>query len=385
MGSPPQSLRARIAIVGGGIIGLSIASVLGERGYAVTIYDPNGFGRGASWAAAGMLSPAYEAAGDDVHHPGLLRACFLSKELWTPWIARLGDAGGGQLGFLGNGSFALATTEADERRLARMTRQLERAGWPVDFLEKDDLVRWEPGLGGEVRSGLALTSDGRVDNRAVIAALLDHLASGPDVRLISEPAPLTLTGDRISVEGHDVAVIAAGWQSPGLSVLDGQSKRVLQDYIPALGALKAVKGQMLAVDGDPDRPPPPNLRHGSVYVVPRGERVIIGATSEDGIEHRRVDGDTIARLRAAAGRLVPALSEGAVRETWAGIRPGSPDHAPLIGPCNVPGVILACGHFRNGILLSPLTADLVADCLEPGPEPELAAAFSPDRFSPAPV
>ncbi len=385
MASPLSSSGARIAIAGAGIIGLSVAAELAGWGHSVTLFDPGTPGRGASWAAAGMLAPAFEAAGRDGHHPDLLAACFESKRLWPEWGRWLAADTPGGLRFVGTGSIALAAGDGDAAELDRMAAALAASGATVDRLSRADLLRWEPGLGEPVREGLALTSDGRVDNRAVVTALVDRLERNPSVRRVAEPAPLTLADGRIEAAGHDCVVIAAGWQSPGLRVRgDGRDIR-LGDLLPELAAISPVKGQMLSVAGHVDLEPRHTLRHRGVYIVPRHDRVIIGATSERGVTDRRVEADALSGLKAAASRLLPSLAARETLESWSGIRPGTPDHAPLIGPASLPGVLLACGHHRNGILLSPLTARLIAACLKPGPLPALATVFSPARFAPAPV
>ncbi|MCA8901097.1 MAG: FAD-dependent oxidoreductase, partial [Hyphomonas sp.] len=137
-------------------------------------------------------------------------------------------------------------------------------------------------------------------------------------------------------------------------------------------------GQMLSVARGPGTPSM-TLRCGSIYIAPKPDRVIIGATVEPGIATSEPDAAAIAALRAEAARLCPAVAEGETLETWAGIRPGTPDHAPLIGATAAPGLLVAAGHYRNGILLAPVTARMIADLALGTPLSDLERAFTPNR------
>ena len=377
--------KLRVAVAGSGIIGLSIAWALSKRGAAVTIFDPNPMGRGASWAAAGMLAPAYEAAGATGVHPRLLEAASASKRLWRGFAAEMEPAAGRGLSFIGNGSFALARTAEDSARLDEIETALKDADIFCERMDLSELRKWEPGLGDGVREGLALGSDGQVDNRSLISSLVARVEASPLISTETASAPLGERGSRIEVDGHDAVVVAAGWQSPHLGVTGPQGQdRPLSSYVDGLSAIRPVRGQMLSLGRDYE-PPQHTLRCGSLYIVPKPDRIVIGATSESGCTGAAVDASALRQLRTGAEALFPSLEHARQIEAWSGVRPGTQDHAPLIGATEIDGVYLACGHYRNGILLAPITAEWIASELIDGRRDPLAEAFSPSRLVAAPV
>lgn len=376
----------RIAVAGAGIVGLSTAFELSSRGHRVTVFDPNLPGRGASWAAAGMLAPAFEAAGGAGVHRALLAAGLASSELWKTWVADLSADGATDLHYRPSGSIALAVDTDGVARLHEIAACLRGVNRTAASLSSDDLDGLQPGLGPAVLEGLMLETDGWIDNRAVVRALLDRLRRSAGVELVTGPPPLRWAESALSISGYDGVVIAAGWRSPHILVDAGRGDKLpLVSLLHALEAIGPVKGHMLSLAQSPDQPLSRTVRSGSTYLVPRHDRLIVGATSEAGNTERRVDPQKVAALHHSAARLVPALTGRPILETWTGIRPGSPDHAPLIGEGSLPGAILACGHYRNGVLLAPLTANLVADAIEGERESPFAEAFNPARFVPAPV
>jgi glycine oxidase len=246
----------------------------------------------------------------------------------------------------------------------------------------------EPGLHPGIRGGVLAPGDHQVDNRALVQALLAACERAGAQMVAGRVAELATQGDRVTgvvlAGGETLAagtvVLAAGCWSGGLG---GLADEVLPPVRP-------VKGQLLYLRGPADQPLcSRNVRGLEVYVVPRGDgRVVVGATVEEQGFDTRVTAGAVHDLLRAAMELLPDVAELELLETVAGLRPGSPDNAPLLGPAGPEGLVVATGHYRNGILLCPVTADAVAELLATGQVPELIAPFGPGRFArgvPAPA
>ena len=369
----------RIAILGGGIIGLVTAFELAvKRGVPVTLYDPGPMGRGASWAAAGMIAPAFEAAAEEGVHPHLFDLCMESAALWPDFAIDLGHAAGTDPGFSAGPSLALAFNAEEVTALHRLARALDERGIAHEELHTGAAHLLEPAIAPDLLSALQMPTDGQVDNRAVVRALITALERCPLATLVNEAAPLRADGGRLSLEGHDAIVAAAGWNTACIKVEEHGKLYSLVNWDSALDEIDCYGGQMLSVahaSGTPEM----TLRCGATYIAPKADRVIIGATVEPGVATDAPNPVDIAALRGKAARLCPVLADLPALETWAGIRPGTPDHAPLIGASAVPGLFVAAGHYRNGILLAPVTARIIADMALGKPVSELDRSFMPNR------
>jgi glycine oxidase len=326
-----------VRVLGAGIVGLAVAEELTGRGHEVELVDPTP-GGGASHAAAGMLAPAAELwHGEEALH----RLGRASAALWPGYAARLGVP-------LREGTLLVA---ADAGDLAEVDRQVALArahGEEVSSLDRAALLAREHRL-GRVVGGALLPDDHSVDPRAVMAALRAR------VPVRSTP----------SEREADVTVLATG-APPS----------------PYCRLGRPVRGEILRLHAEPADLPSCTLRgwvHGQqVYVVPRATgEVVVGATQEEHDTPPVVTAEGVWRLLDAGRRLLPALGRARFVEATARDRPGTRDNLPLVGPTEKPGVVLAVGHFRHGVLLAPLTAQLVADHLETGRiEPDL----DPRRF-----
>lgn len=328
-----------VVVVGGGIIGLSVAWRLTQRGVDVTVLDD---GVDGAWnVAAGMLAPSGEAA---FEHPALVRLMEESARRWPSFAESLGT----DVGYDDAGTLSLAVTADD---LAEARR-----GWPSPVLSPSELRRLEPALSPRVRAGVYTATDRQVDPRRVVAALRERLSGRVIHKRVS-------TLDDVEAS---IVVIAAGCGTAALTGLP----------------IRPVKGQVLRLRGEPGL-----LRHvlearvdgRAVYVVPRADgEIVVGATQEERSDWTVTAGGVHELLRAAI-ELVPDLAECALAETLVGHRPGTPDNAPLLGWVR-DGVLVAAGHHRNGVLLAPVTADLIAGlALGEKPDP-LLEAFAPGRF-----
>jgi glycine oxidase len=330
-----------VAIVGGGIIGLSIAWRLVERGVGeVTVFDD---GVDGAWnVAAGMLAPGGEAAYET---PALVRLMSASAQRWPSFAASLGV----DVGYDEAGTLSLAVTADD---VASASRE-----WQSPVLRPSQLRELEPALSPRVRAGVHLPHDRQVDPRRVVAALRSRLGDRVIAKRVSSLDQLDAP----------TVVVAAGCGTAALTGLP----------------VRPVKGQVLRLRGEPGL-----LRHvleatvdgRSVYVVPRADgEIVVGATQEERSDWTVTAGGVYDLLRAAI-ELVPDLAECALAETLVGHRPGTPDNAPLLGSLR-DGVLVAAGHFRNGVLLAPVTADLIADLILNGTTDPLLDDFAPGRFA----
>lgn len=333
----------RVRVLGAGIVGLSVADELIRRGHDVTVVDPAP-GSGASYAAAGMLSPAGEAwHGEE----DLTRLCLASLALWPGFSSRLG------VPVHTRGTLLAGVDAGDVQQVERQLAVLDLAGVPYERLVRRELLAHEPGL-GRVAGGAFLAEDHSVDPRAVVAALLARVGDRVADRV----------ADRDEAAA-DVTVIATGANLPA----------------PYSSLIRPVRGDVVRVRTQErlERTVRAWVHGEQVYVVPRtdSDEVVIGATSEerDGPLQPTVEG--VWRLLDSARRVVPALDRASVVEVTSRDRPGTADNLPLVGPTQVPGVVLAAGAYRNGVLLAPLIARLVADHIETG---TVEPAVDPRRF-----
>ena len=364
-----------VVVAGGGLIGLSIAWRCAQRGLRVTVVDEDA-GTGASFAAAGMLAPVTEASyGEE----SLLRLCLASLQRYPAFVAELEEASGRAVGYRTAGTLAVGFDEDDMRSLEALRTFQRELGLEVERLTPREARRREPSLTPRLRGALQVTGDHSVDARAMHAALLAAaLAAG--VRLVRA---------RVTAVRRD-ADRAAGLR------LDGGEELTAGTVVLALGAhsgrlpgapqlpIRPVKGQILRLGGAEGLltgTVRALVRGRPVYLVPyAGDRLILGATVEDRGFDPRVTAGGVHDLLRDAIEVVPGITELELQESIARWRPGTPDNAPVLGSSGLPGLLLATGHYRNGVLLTPVTAEVIAEQLVTGRLPELAARFTIDRF-----
>lgn len=367
-----------LIIVGGGIIGLATAREAALRGLSVTVVDRGRPGREATWAAAGMLSPIAEA---EVDGP-FLEFGLASLRRYSAWVDAIEDESEHSVEYREAGKLRLAFTEADRVELAERRVWAEDRGLGVRWLEPEELRREHPDLSLSVRGALLLEDDYRVDNRRLADALV-------------EAARTAGTRFRSGIEVQGIA--SAGGRVTGVTTIDGetlQADRVLVAAGAWSGALEGlpdelpvhpVRGQMLALR--PDRLPWERvLESAEVYLIPREDgRLLVGATVEDAGFQPGITAEGVRSLLDGALRLVPVLGSASIEEFWSGFRPGTPDGRPILGADpKLEGLFVATGHFRNGILLAPLTgASMAALIADDTSGPSLPAAFAPGRTLPA--
>ena len=357
----------KIAVLGAGMIGLCCAWELADRGAEIVLFDPRPAGQGASWAAAGMLGPAFEAMQPSEVHTDLAAFCLAGADVWDAFAARLQSFASQPIGYVAGPSLAVAKSDAQEAHLATLRATLTEKAIAFETLGIERALSFEPALSPDLKQVLQLPTDGHVDNRRVVKALLAVCDRHPRIQTRFRQTPDSI--DEL-LKSFDQVLITAGWESNAVHDVG----------LP----MEPVSGQLLSVSsirGMPTR----TIRAGNVYIAPKSDRIVIGATVEPGTARDVVDDDAVAALLDEASALCPTLKEGRVLETWFGVRPGLPDHAPAIGRTDNPYVFIASGHHRNGILLGPLTAQWVADMMIDANVPALAEPFSPNRFARAAV
>jgi glycine oxidase len=384
------AVAPRIAILGAGIIGLTLAYELAVlRRAHVTLYDPNPPGQGASWAAAGMLAPAFEASFEAAFeaealpgvHPRLFELARASAALWPRFAAELAARAAQPVTRMAAPTLAIARNLAESAGLDRLAAGLTETRTDFIPLTSAGARTLEPALSPDTQGGLLLPTDTGVNNREVITALLAVLRARPNVTFIAAPAPLRAVGGVVRLAGHDVIVAAAGWQTAALKVEENGALYSLVNWDTALDDIDGCGGQMLAVAAGPGAPSR-IVRAGHIYLVPRGKNLIIGATVEPGRALTAPEPAAIGALHTAAIGLCPGLADLPITDRWTGTRPGTPDAAPFLGQTQMPGLFVAAGHYRNGILLAPVTANILAAQIfgeDPG---ELAASFCLHRPRP---
>src|SRR5579884_1078605 len=382
MNASPAVLSScpKTVVIGAGVIGLGIAWRLAQAGCKVSVYDRAAAGGGASRAAAGMLAAAVET------EPGeerLLTLTLESQRLWPDFARELEAASGIAVEYRDEGTMVVALTRDDTAQLRHNYEFQKALGLDLEWLSGAEARRREPHLRPGLPAAVLSPRDHQVDNRRLAAALALALRGAGGV--LHEHCPVrevTLAGDRVcgvvtaaGPEAADVVVLAAGAWSREVGGIP-------RAFVPPV---RPIKGQMLALGMDGTAP---LLRHviwaPKAYLVPRRDgRLVVGGTVEErGFDDSLTAGGLLALLEGA-WRAVPAIEELAVAETWVGFRPGSRDDAPILGPSGIDGLVVATGHHRNGILLTPVSAGVIADLVLNGRVPEVARPFGPERFAAA--
>ncbi|MFI6010386.1 glycine oxidase ThiO [Streptomyces sp. NPDC051243] len=373
-----------VLVIGGGIIGLVTAWRAAQRGFTTTVVDPEP-GGGAAQVAAGML-----AAVTELHYgeQTLLGLNLASARRYPDFAAELTELTGHDLGYRRCGTLAVALDSDDRAHLRELHTLQRRSGLDSEWLSGRECRRLEPMLAPGVRGGLRVDGDHQIDPRRLAAALVAaceragvvfHRSWAERLDVVRDRAAGVTAADGTAL-GADQVVLAAG-------SLSGRLPGVPDDVLPPV---RPVKGQVLRLTV-PKRYAPflsrtvrAVVRGSQVYLVPResGE-LVVGATSEELGWDTTVTAGGVYELLRDAHELVPGITELPLTETRAGLRPGSPDNAPLLGPTELEGLSLATGHYRNGVLLTPVTGDAMAHVLATGELPEEARPFTPKRFSPA--
>jgi glycine oxidase len=373
-----SSVRPKTVIIGAGVMGLGIAWRLAQADCPVTVYDRAEAGHGASWAAAGMLAAAVET------EPGeetLLALTLESQRMWPGFAHELEAASGISVGYRDEGTIVVALTRDDAEQL-RFTYDFQKSlGLSLEWLPGAEARRREPHLRPGIPGAVFSPRDHQVENRRLVSALASAARRAGVVLREHQPVrEVDIT------RGHACGVVTDRGRDPADFVIlaaGAWSREIAGIPAAQLPPVRPIKGQMLSLRMDPSVP---LLRHviwlPRGYLVPREDgRLVVGWTVEErGFDDTLTAGGLLALLEGA-WRAVPAIEELPIAETWVGFRPGSRDDAPILGPSGVDGLVVATGHHRNGILLTPLTVEVISTYVLTGRLSGIVEPFTPKRFA----
>jgi glycine oxidase len=375
--------RFDVVVVGGGLIGTSIAFELAAQKRKVSLIDRQQPGREASWAAAGMLSPGPDS-------PEALPLVFLGKEslrLYPQFVASIEQASGKPAAFARTGTFEIFDHPDAVARRGRLLTQYSELGLSAGALSIESACGVEPALNPAAKAVAWLPGEATIDPRLLIdAALLAAKNRGVEILTDCGVSSILTAADRctgVMVDGRAISadhiIIAAGSFCSGFAEDVSPASVRLSRYAPTL----PVRGQLMALRSNKVKLNKV-LRSEQGYIVPRPDgRIIAGSTLENVGFTKVTTPEGLRGIFQAAVALAPALADAEIVETWAGLRPDTPDHLPIIGPTDVSGLLIATGHYRNGILLAPITAKLIRDWIVEGKTSYNVEAFSPLRFAAA--
>lgn len=363
-----------VAIVGGGLIGCSIAHELAAEKLKIIVLEKQEPGREASWAAAGMLSPAPDSPLDLPLVP-LARA---SLAIYPGFVRVLEGESGKPTGYAQQGTLQAFAGPYAERDRDEMVAHHRRLSLSAEAISVESAQRKEPSLGTSIRYVAFLPDEASVEPRLLMEAVKDAcIRRGVTIRANTRVNSLLYEKNRcvgVSAPQKIAAnhvVLAAGCFSAELTANTSAA------FIPT----RPIRGQMLALKPRDFRLQQV-LRSEKGYLVPRMDgRIVAGSTTEDVGFEKKVTAAGISRILSAAFELCPKLADAELLETWSGLRPGSPDTLPILGPTEIDGLTAATGHYRNGILLAPITAKLLRGWIIGGQTDFDATAFSPLRFT----
>ena len=373
-----------LVAIGAGVIGLACAWRAAQAGMSVLVLERDEPGAGASGVAAGMLAPVTEA---DFGEEALLELNLSGRELWGGFAAELEELTGMPSGYAEDGALVVAADRDDTAELRRLHDFQRRLGLDAAWLTPRKCRELEPGLAPRVGGAILAPQDGHVDPRAVVRALVGALeAAGGELIAGAEVVSLEAEAGRVTglattdgrrVSAGAVLVAAGAWSAQGALASECGAP-----------AVRPVKGQLLELRVRRGHSPPARrvIRTPRCYVVTRGRAangevgVVIGATVEEQGFDTAVTADGVFRLLEAAWEVLPEVGELELVSARAGLRPGTPDNAPAIGRGEPEGLLWATGHYRNGVLLAPITARAVVELLRGAEMPEKLRPFDPARF-----
>jgi glycine oxidase len=368
---------ADVIIIGGGVIGLTIARALGQRGVRdVLLLERGRFGAEASWAAGGMIVPQVEVD----HGDSFFQLACSSRDLYPAFAESLKEETGIDVELDRTGTLCLGFTQRDEAELRHRYDWQKSEGLKVEWLSGNEARRLEPALSAEVRAALRFPMDVQVENRRLVNALVRtneelgaQLIAGSSVKAlrIENGKIIGVDATTGSVDAPVVVLAAGAWTS----LIESP-----HTDLPAIG-IEPVRGQMLCFEAQPQL-----ARHviysARGYLVPRRDgRVLAGSTAEHVGFDKRTTHEGESAIKSMAIEIAPEMAALPLIDSWAGFRPRAKDGLPVLGPCaEIAGLFYATGHYRNGILLAPISGSLIADAIVDGVLPESLSAFSPDRF-----
>jgi glycine oxidase len=364
-----------VLVIGAGVIGAAIADALAQRGVDVTVIDMRSPGRGASQASAGLLTPYIEGRIDDA----LLGLLTRSLPLWDEFIAGVCERSALAVEYARTGTFEVALDESDATRLSEMRSWLDASGVACEWTTGADVARFEPAVNPTATAGLFIPRQGFVAVPPLVKALVQ--AARLQGARFEEPVEAV----RVETRSRGPVVVHAGdrrYEADAVVVAAGTwSGRVRVEGLPKL-PVKPMRGQLLHLKWESGPMPARPVWGTRSYTVPwQPDTLLVGATLEDvGFEERTTVAG-VQELLDGVGELLPGARQASLLEVRVGLRPSTADLLPIIGPLAVnPRVVVATGHYRNGILLTPLTAEIVAKQIVDGITDPAVAITTPGRF-----
>jgi glycine oxidase len=366
-------MRSDVVVVGAGLQGCGVALRLAQAGRDVIVLERSIPGAEASSAAGGILSPGVEA------EPGPFHVlCEQSLARWRGFAEEVERLSGTWIGYRAGGTLEVSLDDRFTPVLAGRAAQLERAGVEVEVLDGEAARRLEPGLSAQARGALFFPSEASVDPR-LLGRALHAAAARAGARFVQgQVRAIAFEGGCVAGVDHEAGRIEAG---AVVLAAGAWSMQVEGNGLPA-GAVRPVRGQIAVLD---TRPPLLSrvIFSDKGYVVPRPDgRVLCGSTMEEAGFEKAVTAGGLLRVLELAVEVAPGLAAAPVVETWSNFRPATPDGLPILGPGSAAGLFYATGHYRNGVLLTPITADAVADAVLGRSTPVDLAPFGPARLSP---
>lgn len=367
-----------VIVIGGGLIGCSIALRLAQTRMKVAIFDRKDFGGEASSAAAGMLSPQ----GEKIEPEIFSNLCLASRELYPNFVSELEELTGQKIPYRQDGSLLVGIQEAECRELKEVFEKQTSHGLRLELLSSEEARRRLPGLSPEIRCALFVPGDHWVDSKQLCKVLVEA-CSGLGVTLSAETEVTRLKardGRLESIAVRPTGGSAESKISAGHFILAAGcwSKHLVEPLGMSL-PIEPCRGQIVEFEASTELPHV--VRAGHHYLVPRiNNRILAGTTAEYVGYEKAVTGGGLRSILEGVERIAPLVRNLRFCRAWAGLRPDTPDHLPVLGFWELENLVLATGHFRNGILLAPITAQLVSELVVRGSTRESLQAYNPRRF-----
>jgi glycine oxidase len=364
---------AEIVIVGGGVIGLAVARALAARGVGdILLLERAAIGMEASYAAAGMIAPQVEADEPDI----FFRLLCESRDRYPAFASTLQEETGIDVEFDTTGTLYLAFTSTDEENIQRRFEWQKRAGLPVERLTAAEARALEPIISNHVRAALKFPVDTQVESRLLVKALAESCCRR-GVGLVTETRVASLRTSGGKVVGVETS---SGFVATNNVVVAGGAWSSMIQGLPDI-PIEPVRGQMLCFLSEP-KIADHVIYSPRGYLVPRRDgRLLAGSTTELVGYDKAVSTSGMLQISSHAFEISPRIHTLRILDSWAGLRPRAADNLPVLGPCGeIKGLVYATGHYRNGILLAPLTGELIASAIIDEIIPPLLTAFTADRF-----
>ncbi len=374
----PSSQHPDVIVIGGGLIGCSIALRLAQAGLRVTVLERGRAGAEASSAAAGMLS-----AQGETHEAGpLFDLCMASRRMYPNFAREVEELSGFKVDYRREGTMLVATSERERRELETIYRDQKRMRLSIERLSAKAVRARVPGLSRRIDFGLLVSGDHWLDNEKISAAVAAACARA-GVEILSGYSVTRIKASNNRVESVDAAGDSGSHArfSAGHFVLAaGCWSAALAEPLGIKLSMRPCRGQMMEFEAP--RPLPLVVRAGHHYLVPRSERrIVAGTTAEYTGFEKAVTGDGMRSILAGNVKILPDIKQFKFLRAWSGLRPDTADHLPILGRGEIPNLIFATGHFRNGILLAPITAEIICALLVKGSSSRTIEAYRPGRFT----